>query len=194
MCAAGLAFGGSLPKAGNDQLAQASWAYFEARCRNESGEKVYETFPHVNSVLVLKPAAAAAGRSEQVAGTLLGTVRFAAGQSQRGFDFVEMLSEGDPKGDFVRISAAKDASQTEKRHTTAHTSRFALLWEDVSTPEDRKHRVVASRLRIIDLLTDFLVAERVRFAMEPGATCPALVNGIYEDRGFILSVLKPGDG
>ena len=145
-------------------------------------------------------ATPAMDRAERVASTLLGTVRFAAGES-RGFDFVEMLAPGESASGFVRITLAPDSNLTKQR-TRSPASRFAAVWEDISTPEDRSYWVAGSRLRIIDLLTESLVAERVGFvigegswatARAPGRTCPAIVNGTYEDRGFVLSVLKPGE-
>lgn len=213
-------------KTRNEQFARDAWTHFSTRCKNGSGEHVYETFPHVNSVVVLKAlppasdrdlsdqfwygdpysnATPAKDRAERLASTLLGAVRFAAGQSQ-GFDFVEMLAPGESGSEFVRIKLASDYANLTRQRTSSLASRFAAVWEDISTPEDRKYWVAGSRLRIIDLLTESLVAERVGFVIEPGfgsgswvtargpaTTCPAIVNGTYEDRGFVLSVLKPGE-
>ena len=211
-----------LHKMRSEQFARDARQHFSTRCKNDSGENVYETFPHVNSIIVLKPlpsasdrdlsdqfwygdpytnATPATDRAERVASTLLGTVRFAAGES-RGFDFVEMLAAGESTSGFVRIALAADSRSLTKQRMRSPASRFAAVWEDISTPEDRRYWVAGSRLRIIDLLTESLVAERVGFvigegswaaARAPGTTCPAIVNGTYEDRGFVLSVLKPGE-
>ena len=211
-----------LHKMRSEEFARDARAHFSMRCKNDSGENVYETFPHVNSIVVLKAlppasdkdlsdqfwygdpytnATPAMDRAERVASTLLGTVRFAAGES-RGFDFVEMLAPAESASGFVRIARAADSPSLNKQRTRSPASRFAAVWEDISTPEDRRYWVAGSRLRIIDLLTESLVAERVGFviaegswatARGPASTCPAIVNGTYEDRGFVLSVLKPGE-
>jgi hypothetical protein len=226
MLIAGLVlFANYLEKDRSEQFARDAWAHFSTRCEKDSGEQVYETFPHVSSVVVLKPlppasdrdlsdqfwygdpysnATAAKDRAERVASALLGTVRFAAGLSQRGFDFVEIPAADESGGGFLRITLANDSPERVSQRTNSLASRFAAVWEDISTPEDRKYWVAGSRLRIIDLLTESLVAERVGYLIEPGSvswttarvartTCPAVVNGTYHDRGFVLSVLRHGE-
>jgi hypothetical protein len=47
-------------------------------------------------------------------------------------------------------------------------SRFGIAWEDISKPEDRKYWVAGSRLRVIDLGDNSIVAERIGFLIEAG--------------------------
>jgi hypothetical protein len=47
-------------------------------------------------------------------------------------------------------------------------SRYGYTWDDLSTLEDRNHWVAKSRLQIVDLKTNELIAERVGYVIEEG--------------------------
>jgi len=51
-------------------------------------------------------------------------------------------------------------------------ARYGYTWDDISTPEDRHYWVAGGRLRVVELATGEIVAERVGYAIEPyfGAT------------------------
>jgi hypothetical protein len=88
------------------------------------------------------------------------------------------------------------------------TSKFGIEWNDISTPEDRKYWVAGSRLRIIDLTDNTIVAERIGYFIEAGfgsraggrrpwltsrgphTTCPPLIGGDYSDNWFLAHVFK----
>ena len=88
------------------------------------------------------------------------------------------------------------------------TSQISVSWEDISTLEDRKYWVAGSRLRVVDLTDNSVVAERIGYFIEagfgstagqrrpwltsrgPNTTCPQIQNGSVEDRLFILKSFK----
>ena len=210
---------------------RAAWAYFKKKCETEAGEKIYKTFTGVKSVLVIKPLPPATEKdnfdqfwygdpyssSPHSQRGLLEAAILASpvapvsyGKPGRGFDFVEVKHGGaepllklrypsDPKSGYVSVSIEQ------------HTSRFAVSWEDISTPEDRKYWVGGSRLRITDRLQGDTIAERVGYLIEPGfgsrefgrrpwlvarshkTSCPSITSESYQDRFFILKVLKPSN-
>lgn len=97
-----------------------------------------------------------------------------------GFDFVEAPHPDQPNK-FLRFTLKPDgekdgqgfASHKPGSDTvdTRH-SRYGYTWDDNSTPEDRKYWVAGGRLRVVDLETGEVVAERVGYLIEKyfGAT------------------------
>jgi hypothetical protein len=213
-----------------EAFAREAWAYFKKKCETEAGEKIYKTFTGVKSVLVVKPlppatqndlfdqfwygdpysnATPAADRGVYVAGNLIATSKSPDGKIQTGFESVEVKrgAEGDPK--YQRITYSTDRRTRVISDIEKPTSNFGISWEDISTPEDRKYWVAGSRLRVIDLSNDSVVAERIGFFIEAGfgsrvgqrnpwltargpkTTCPPLVSRDFQDQWFVLKVLKP---
>ncbi|MBC8007385.1 MAG: hypothetical protein H7X76_04975 [Prolixibacteraceae bacterium] len=131
----------------------------------------------------------------------------------RGFDSVESVvpKKDDANNKIVRYYYPNINSHLEQVVDSA-VSRFSISWEDISTPEDRKYWVAGSRLSVFDLTDNSIVAERIGYFIEAGfgsragartpwlssrgrdTTCPAISNGSFEDRWFILKVLKPTEG
>lgn len=211
----------------HNAYAKEAWAYFKKLCDENSGEKIYKTYSGVKSVLVVKPlppasdkdhfdqfwhgdpysAPALSDRGELAAIRLTGVFQSTTGD-QTGFEFIEV--PGDEKGKyFYRLSRQNSMPYQIRRGAEHSTSRFGISWEDISTSEDRKFWVAASRLRIFDLKDNSAIAERIGYFIEagfgsntggrrpwltsrgPNTTCPPLRNGDYEDRWFVLKVLKP---
>ena len=206
-----------------------AWAYFKKLCDEKSGEKIYKTYTGVKSVLVVKPlppakeedhfdqfwygdpysASATSGRTLLTATRLTLDSRRPAG-IQRGLDFVEIRSEVKGVVRYQRITRppSNDEKATMNEIATP-VSRFGISWEDISTPNDRNYWVAGSRLQIIDLIDNTLVAERIGYFIEagfgsranqrrpwltsrgPNTTCPQLRGGDYTDQWFILSALRP---
>ncbi|MBX3665261.1 MAG: hypothetical protein KF834_06220 [Burkholderiales bacterium] len=208
--------------------AKEAWAYFKKLCDEKSGEKIYKTYTGVKSVLIVKPlpraedkdhynqfwygdpySAPAHSRRGVLEATNLAskTAPVSPGLHGRGFDFIEMRDEsGSPirKYYYGQIGRSYQSSINQSVE-----SRFGIAWDDISTPEDRKFWVAGSRLRVIDLADNSVVAERVGYFIEagfgstsgqrrpwltsrgPNTTCPSISNGFYEDRWFILKVLNP---
>ena len=205
-----------------------AWAYFRNKCATEAGEKIYKTFSGVKSVVVVKPlppatdadlydqywygdpysAPAHSRRGYMEAGTLLGPSPLSNFPGV-GFDFVEFRKHEATGDRYIRLSKSNvDMRDTLEQAIDSATSRFAISWQDISTKEDRAFWVAGSRLSVVDLLSEQVVAERTGFQIESGfgsiagqrrpwltsrgssTTCPQLVNGTFEDRVFVLKVLK----
>lgn len=208
-----------------------AWAYFKKLCDEKSGEKIYKTFTGVKSVLVVKPlppaterdlfdqfwmgdpysnATPVSDRDISKAETLLRDVDL-FGSRSAGFDFVEIQRIRDGGNLFERVAPnPTDWSRHQISNTSQKTSRFAVGWEDISKPEDRKFWIAGSRLTVIDLTDYSVVGERIGYLIESGfgstagqrrpwlaargigpngRACPA--TDTFSDRLFILKVLKP---
>jgi hypothetical protein len=219
-------------------FAKEAWTYFKKLCDEKAGHKIHKTFTGVKSVVVLKPLPPAtekdlydqywygdpytnatpwSERGETAAIKLMGVVGFlgtvagAPKGNQVGFQFVEYPSDEIGSSVYV-LTLSKGETRRTKSEAGRPISRFGLSWEDISTPEDRKHWVAGSRLRVIDLTSQNIVAERIGYLIEPGfgsgggtrrpllnargprTTCPPLENGDYEDRWFVLKALIPNQG
>ena len=172
-----------------ETYAREAWAYFKKKCETDSGEKIYKTYTGVKSVLVVKPLPPATEkdlydqfwygdpysdatpwekRGEQAAIQIASSWRHRSGTgTQKGLDFVEIKDESG--NGFVKINhpVAND-KRAVKEHIERPVSRFGVAWEDISKPEDRKYWVAASRLRVIDLEDDSIVAERIGYLIEAG--------------------------
>jgi hypothetical protein len=101
-------------------------------------------------------------------------------------------------------------------------SRHGILWEDISTREDREHWIAASSLKVIDLVTNEVLGERIGYMIDPGQgsqagfrspwleavqkACPAFPSNAPSDLrprrnymttetlAFSIRVLKPSSG
>jgi len=209
-----------------EAYAREAWAYFKKLCEEKSGEKIYKTFTGVKSVLVVKPlppatdkdhydqfwygdpysASATSERAEAAARRLTLYSRRPNGR-QRGLDFVEVKDESG--NGYMRITRpVSNDKLAAKERIQAPVSRFAVAWDDISTPEDRKYWVAGSRLRVMDLADNSIGAERVGYFIEagfgstgggrrpwltsrgPNTTCPPLLGGDYSDNWFISNVFS----
>ena len=211
-----------------------AWAYFKKKCETEAGEKIYKTFTGVKSVLVIKPLPPATekdfynqfwygdpysngnalpNRGELHAGTFIRNQQFVDGRGNIGFHFFEQKVTTNNQEGFQRVEPS-DAPPyfVSKSAVKKPVSRFGISWEDISTSLDRKYWVAGSRLRVVDLADNSVVAERVGYFIEAGlgstamqrrpwqssrgpkTTCPSLVNRDFSDRWFVLKVLDPIEG
>ena len=48
------------------------------------------------------------------------------------------------------------------------TARYGITWDDISTREDREHWIAGGSLKVIDLKTNEVIAERVGYMMDRG--------------------------
>ena len=48
------------------------------------------------------------------------------------------------------------------------STRYGTIWADISTREDREHWIAGSSLKVIDLQSNEVLAERVGYMMDPG--------------------------
>jgi len=171
--------------------AKEAWAYFKKLCDEKSGEKIYKTYTGVKSVLVVKPLPPATekdlydqfwygdpysndlpveDRGDRAAAKFIGGRQFVKEYSyaDNGYSFVELRAGKEGEGPFVRMTHLTDSPFFSKSQIAKPESRFGIDWNDISTPEDRKHWVAASRLRILDLTDNSVVADRIGFLIEPG--------------------------
>lgn len=54
----------------------------------------------------------------------------------------------------------------EKVPVKARAARYGITWEDISTPEDREHWIAGSSLKIVDVNTNELMAERIGYMFD----------------------------
>lgn len=71
----------------------------------------------------------------------------------------ESTKWGEPIPDHNRIRSSPDTAPTRQ-------SRYGYTWDDISTKEDRRYWVAGGRLRVVDLETGEVVAERVGYVIE----------------------------
>jgi hypothetical protein len=220
----------------SDAYAQEAWAYFKKLCDEKSGEKIYKTFVGVKSVLLVKPLSPATekdlfdqywygdpysggqdDRAKASAVQLIGTLEsrgIAATTSadRTGFQFVELIEVGATGKRYVKFTQPDPRQWAVRTEIDKPVSRFGISWEDISTPNDRRYWVASSRLRIVDLQNNSIVAERIGVLIEggfgstvgqrrpwltsrgPSTTCPKVESSFYQDRYFIQKVLNPSEG
>ncbi|GHT96017.1 hypothetical protein FACS1894116_12450 [Betaproteobacteria bacterium] len=58
--------------------------------------------------------------------------------------------------------------RADRDSVDAIQSRYGYTWDDLSTLEDRNHWVAKSRLQIVDLKTNEVIAERIGYVIEEG--------------------------
>ena len=93
-----------------------------------------------------------------------------------GYDYIEIaLGENDVQERYLRVQVVKrHIDQPGNRLTTASSywpaakSRYGYDWEDVSTEEDRKYWIAGGRMRVIDLTTQTVIAERIGYLVDVG--------------------------
>ena len=220
----------------HEAYAREAWAHFRKLCAEKSGEKIYKTFTGVKSVLVVKPlppatekdlydqfwygdpysnATAWDKRAESAALRLTGVVKFLPPHEDKaaGFDFIEINYSSEHLAKYELVFSLKDPPFVERQVIERPISRFGVAWDDISTPEDRAYWVAGSRLRVIDLADNSVIAERIGYLIERGfgsrsggrrpwlaarrggqTTCPSLRNGDFEDRWFLLTVFQVAEG
>lgn len=56
--------------------------------------------------------------------------------------------------------------KAERKPIQRFTARYGITWDDISTREDREHWIAGGSLKVIDLKTNEVVAERVGYMMD----------------------------
>ena len=217
-----------------DSYAREAWAHFNKLCAEKSGQKIDKTVTGVKGVLIVKPLPPATEkdlydqywygdpysdatplyerRGISAAIRLVGSLE-SRGFTPRtpaeatGFDFVEIRETKGPG--YIKVTQEDTKDWAKSTVLDRPASRFGVIWEDISTPEDRKYWVAGSRLRVVDLATNSAIAERTGYFIEAGfgsrdggrrpwlagrgpkTTCPALESQDFDDRLFIHKVLVP---
>lgn len=102
----------------------------------------------------------------------------------------------------------------ERKPIDKLTARYGVTWDDVSTEEDRRYWIAGGSLKVLDLRTNEVIAERIGYMMDRGqgstagfrspwgdapyTACPAFSKTpsggpfmSYRTRNFVLQVLQP---
>jgi hypothetical protein len=142
----------------------------------------------------------------------------------KGFKFVEMpnpdYTDSGDASKYLRYSlknvSVHEGNSVVMRATpvaqpvSALRSRFALTWEDISTREDREFWVAGGSLKILDMQSKEIVAERIGYVVDPylgrvrqarliwlhvnripGAFCPPFETDFDKNKEFVAKVLRP---
>lgn len=103
-----------------------------------------------------------------------------------------------------------------KERVDQFSAQYGITWDDVSTREDREHWIAGGSLKILDLRTNELIAERIGYMIDVGQgargggrspwyfathnACPPLVDPLTgkasignRSQGFAFRVLKPAE-
>ena len=140
-----------------------------------------------------------------------------------GYDYVEMTnSQGGGRSRFTAYidqpgktdpSYSLDALRVvlQKSPATGDTPRYGVTYEDISTREDRAVWIAGSSLRVIDLQTNEVIAERIGYMIDRGQgntaggrspwllaasnACPAFpgphAHQVHQTVRFVEKVLQP---
>jgi hypothetical protein len=163
-----------------------------------------------------------------------------ANRHTKGYRFVETT---DPSGQFYRYvgveklrsiwtdeAIARQKARTgkgvepgdheftlERQPMGKLTARYGITWDDISTREDRDHWIAGGSLKVIDLSTNEVIAERVGYMMDrglgntagfrspwgdaPRTACPSFAKApgggpfmSYRTRDFVLKILQSKQG
>lgn len=146
----------------------------------------------------------------------------------KGFAIVEMANPAHIQGRAIprylrytlqRLSAKDADGNSETRIEPVAEAvdelraRYAITWEDISTPEDRRYWVAGGTLTIFDISSGEVIAQRTGYVIDPqlgrmtrgrqiwlhvnhipGAFCPAFENDFHKNKEFVAKVLRPISG
>lgn len=172
-------------------------ALFQERCKS-AGVKIYRTAENVESVLLMKVRPAAVNNGDQFSmddpyGSDFGGTGYIESFVQRdpqparavspvriGYPYVEAIDS--ESGKRYRYSAQEEEPTQTDEHLRIGSSRFVVqralaeglpprygvTYDDISTYEDRAYWIAGSSLKVIDLQTNEVMAERIGYMMDPG--------------------------
>jgi hypothetical protein len=102
-----------------------------------------------------------------------------------------------------------------KTEITGFSARYGITWDDISTRDDRDHWIAGGSLKLIDMKTNEVIAERVGYMIDRGlgsktgfrspwtmarrSACPPFPGGMHrypatDNVLFVLKVLRPTKG
>jgi hypothetical protein len=170
-------------------------ALFQEHCKT-AGEKIYKTVDNVEGIYLINtrkpldtmdqfdpndPAGDGAAGEGYLQSFLMGhdpsneyPFTLSYENRQGAFQYVEISDA--PTGSVIRYTDARPTFNglpgkgqiLAGEHLPTREARFGVEWTDLSTPEDRKHWIAGSRIRILDLHTQEILAERVGFVVDLG--------------------------
>jgi hypothetical protein len=213
---------------------RAATARFDIRCKS-AGERISRTVENVDGVVWMKwrgtrnregqfrlddPFGWECGNEDCIRLLLRATV----GQEidpqkrtrfHRGFAFVESLKPGDaqPSRYTMKLKSGNlDHQELILQPLERVTARYGVTWDDISTREDREMWIAGGSLKVVDLQSSEVIAERIGYMMDRGlgstfngrspwlfaerSACPAFDEGHRgaEGRRFVHRVLQPTKG
>jgi len=215
-------------------------ALFDERCK-VAGEKIYKAISGVDGVFLLTNREEASKSAQYELKDQAGDDAHGVGyvetffmgkqneflltdQNKIGaYRFVEMSANSDDS--IIRYTDDRQYPDKEslnkrplnKTIVTKRKARYGVLTEDLSTPQDRQNWIAASRIKVVDLESKEIVAERTGYIFDRGlgstdrgrlpwafaayAACPAFpkLHDQYPHkwgltRNFVEKVLKPIQG
>ncbi|MDB5794952.1 MAG: hypothetical protein JWR25_1331 [Noviherbaspirillum sp.] len=168
----------------------AAMAHFNMRCKS-AGEKIFSTADDVAGILLMKIRPAEMNYSDQfrlddpygrncggkncIASYLFdgrmvpdrpGPNASLRPSNARLYDYVDVIDETTSQ----RFRYTKDSPHAPLKRTitSENPPRYGVTWEDISTPEDRQFWVAGGSLKIVDLETNDVIAERRGYLLDRG--------------------------
>lgn len=77
--------------------------------------------------------------------------------------FIEQPGLTDPKYSLLVFRVVLKSARA-----TGSVPGYGVTYDDISTTEDRRHWIAGSSLKVIDLRTKEVIAERIGYMMDPG--------------------------
>ena len=181
-------------QAGRERLAKAE-AIFEERCKT-AGEKIYKTAEGVEGIYLVKvrkddPFPTTNQNAEDPYGSMGDDSgdefirsflqgRDAKGNRSRwyndrpGYRYIETIDPGDGKryrytGEMRPLREGADPQMTFRKEPAPRPMpRYAVDFEDLTTPDERMQWIAGGALRVIDLETNEVMAERIGYMVDRG--------------------------
>lgn len=215
-------------------------ALYAQRCAN-AGEKISETMKHVDGLLLMKPRPDSINLSNQFAlddpygrdfggqGYILSFLMgrnpdgtFSQNHTKNAYRFVEIRDAS--TGQLFRYTAAPQQVapgsfelKLTRQAVQRPSAKYGVTWDDISTREDRESWIAGSRLQVIELASNRVIAERIGYMFDQSlgdirngrspwsyaeyTACPPFErpsggspSKSSRSRGFVLRVLKPING
>jgi hypothetical protein len=165
----------------------AAKAHFEMRCKS-AGEKITRTVDNVEGIALLRlrprvfddanqftkddPYGRSCGAEDCVASYLVDErmVDSGGGSFSPSNRAVYRFVEADDPSTGQRQRYRKSSSQAplEKQPAPESKARYGVTWEDVSTQEDRQYWIAGGSIKVVDLQTNEVIAERIGFLLDSG--------------------------
>ena len=161
-------------------------AIFKERCKS-AGERILRTVENVEGVALLKMRPETRNTRSQFdltdpygrdllgddyIGTFLRTFNSAGPRNEPGYEFVEVPDSRSGvtfryTGEVIPQEGGRPKFSLVKKQREAGSARYGVTYDDISTHDDRVHWIAGSSLRVVDLATNEVIAERIGFMMDP---------------------------
>ncbi|MEP7301981.1 MAG: hypothetical protein ABI699_10670 [Caldimonas sp.] len=165
---------------------EAAMARFNQRCAG-AGERVTRTAEQIDGLVIMNTRPEALSHSDQflmddpygrncvggddcIASYLFDyrMVQSGAGlepSTPRVYQFVDVV---DAAGQRYRYTKDSPNAPLMRSPTSESAPRYGVLWTDVSSREDRDDWIAGGSIRVVDLLTQEVIAERIGYLIDVG--------------------------